>query len=46
MFDLFNVVECDDEIKNFESIVIEKGPILYDKLKEILKTDGFIFPLE
>ena len=46
MFDLFNVVETDDEIKNFEAMVIEKGPILYDKLKDILKTDGFIFPLE
>ena len=45
MFDLLNVEECDDKLKLFNSISITNGPIIYDNMREILKTDGFIFPL-
>ena len=41
MFDLTN----DDKIKTFETIKIIDGPIIKNELKNILKTDGFIFPL-
>jgi 5'-3' exonuclease len=41
MFDLTN----DDKIKTFENIKISDGPIIKNELKNILKTDGFIFPL-
>ena len=41
MFDLSN----DSNIKVFENIKIADGPIIKDELKNILKTDGFIFPL-
>jgi flap endonuclease-1 len=41
MFDLSN----DSNIKVFENIKIADGPIIKNELKNILKTDGFIFPL-
>jgi len=41
MFDLSN----DSNIKTFENIKIVDGPIIKNELKNILKTDGFIFPL-
>jgi len=41
MFDLSN----DCNIKTFENIKIVNGPILNNEIKNILKTDGFIFPM-
>jgi hypothetical protein len=41
MFDL----SYDCNIKTFENIKISNGPIMKNELKNILKTDGFIFPL-
>jgi hypothetical protein len=41
MFDLSN----DSNIKTFENIKIVDGPIIKNELKNILKTDGFIFTL-
>jgi hypothetical protein len=38
MFKLTNAPE------NFEQIKIANGQIIYSDMKEILKTDGFIFP--
>ena len=35
-----------DNLKIFEKIKIVNGPIIYSEMKEILKTDGFIFPIK
>jgi hypothetical protein len=45
MFDL-NKENIDNNIniKIFENINIVNGPIQNDLMKEILKTDGFVFP--
>jgi 5'-3' exonuclease len=45
MFDLLSVKECDDKLKLFHSISITNGPILIGNMREILKKDGFIFPM-
>jgi 5'-3' exonuclease len=45
MFDLLSVKECDDKLKLFQSISITNGPILIGNMREILKKDGFIFPM-
>jgi len=42
MFDLSNNNVCSQQ---FESIRVVNGPIMRSEIKEILKTDGFIFPL-
>jgi flap endonuclease-1 len=41
MFDLTN----DYNMKTFENIIIDNGPVMKDDLKQILINDGFIFPL-
>jgi hypothetical protein len=41
IFDLTN----DYNIKMFENIKIADGPIIKNELQNILKTDGFIFPV-
>ena len=45
MFDLLSVKECDDKLKLFHSISITNGPIMIGNMREILKKDGFIFPM-
>jgi flap endonuclease-1 len=42
MFDL-NCHKCN--LENFKSIKITNGPIIKSEIKEILKEDGFIFPM-
>ena len=45
MFDLNNEnIDNNINIKIFENINIVNGPIQNDLMKEILKTDGFVFP--
>lgn len=46
MFDLLNIEETDDKLKIFDAIRIENGPIIHSDMREILKKDGFIFPLD
>ena len=41
MFDLNNQA---DRLHTFENVKIINGPIIYEDIKNILKTDGFIFP--
>lgn len=43
IFDL-SIPLRDNDIKIFEKIKIINGPIITDDIKQILKTDGFIFP--
>ena len=45
MFDLINTEEKDDNLKAFHKISVENGPIMKENIMEILKKDGFIFPL-
>lgn len=42
--DMFDLSKQHDNLKIFENIRIANGIIDKDKIKEILKTDGFIFP--
>jgi flap endonuclease-1 len=44
IYDMFDLTNNHMNIKNFENIKIVNGPILKGEIKEILKTDGFIFP--
>jgi len=44
IYDMFDLTNNHMNIKNFENIKIANGPILKGEIKEILKTDGFIFP--
>jgi flap endonuclease-1 len=46
MFDLVNSKENDSTLAMFDNITIEYGPIMKSCIKEILKKDGFIFPIE
>ena len=43
--DMFDLNIDHFNIKVFENIKIVNGPIIKDDIKNILKTDGFIFPL-
>jgi flap endonuclease-1 len=45
MFDLLNIEENVDNLKLFNNISIQNGPIMKKNIREILKTDGFIFPI-
>ena len=42
IYDLFDLKHCDNE--TVEHIKIVNGPILWDDVNNILKTDGFLFP--
>ena len=44
--EIFNLNYTYEETKNFEKIKITNGQIIYSEIKEILKKDGFIFPLK
>jgi flap endonuclease-1 len=43
IYDIFDLKKTN--LMSFEKIKIANGPIDYDNIKSILKTDGFIFPL-
>lgn len=45
MFDLVNSTENEVALAMFPNISIEYGPIMKSYIKEILKKDGFIFPM-
>jgi len=45
MFDLQQFADNHDNLKAFHNISIENGPIMKENIREILKTDGFIFPI-
>ena len=42
IYDLFDLKNCNNE--TVENIKIANGPILWDDVNNILKTDGFLFP--
>ena len=42
--EIFDLNYSNEQIKNFEKTKITNGKIIYSDIKEILKTDGFIFP--
>jgi flap endonuclease-1 len=44
IYDLFDLNKGHFNIKSFEKIKILNGPINKDEIKNILKTDGFVFP--
>lgn len=44
MFDLC-LSKTQESLKYFENIKICNGPIYFDEMKEILKQDGFVFPM-
>lgn len=46
MFDLVNSKENDAGLVMFHNISIEYGPVMKSYIKEILKKDGFIFPMD
>ena len=43
IYDIFDLKKSD--LTSFEKIKISNGPIDCENIKNILKTDGFIFPL-
>lgn len=43
IYDIFNLKKSN--LTSFEKIKISNGPIDFENIKNILKTDGFIFPL-
>lgn len=45
IYEMFDLNSNHFNIKIFEKIKIINGPILKDNIKNILKTDGFLFPL-
>jgi flap endonuclease-1 len=45
IYEMFDLNSNHFNIKIFEKIKIINGPILKDDIKNILKTDGFLFPL-
>jgi flap endonuclease-1 len=45
MFDLLNIEENDDKLKTFNRISLDNGPIIQSNIREILKKDGFLFPV-
>jgi hypothetical protein len=42
--EMFDLNYTNEQVKNFEKTKITNGKIIYSDIKEILKTDGFIFP--
>lgn len=44
IYKMFDLTENHDHMKVFENIRIINGPIYQDKINDILKTDGFLFP--
>ena len=44
--EIFDLSYTNDQVKNFEKIKITNGQIIYADIKEILKKDGFIFPMK
>jgi flap endonuclease-1 len=45
IYDIFDLNKDHYTIKNFEKIKILNGPINKDEIKNILKNDGFLFPV-
>jgi flap endonuclease-1 len=45
IYSMFDLSYNNCNLENFKSIKITNGPINKSEIKEILKTDGFIFPL-
>jgi flap endonuclease-1 len=46
IYSMFDLNVNHDNIKLFENIKIINGPIIKNDIKNILKTDGFLFPVE
>ena len=44
IYNMFEINSNNDNLNIFKNIQILIGPIMYNDMKEILKTDGFIFP--
>ena len=44
IYNIFDINNGHNNIKVFENIKIANGPILKENIKNILKTDGFLFP--
>jgi 5'-3' exonuclease len=44
IYDMFDLTQNHYNIKLFEKIKIVNGPIMKDEIRNILKTDGFLFP--
>ena len=45
IYNMFDLSISNNNLTIFENIKIMNGPIIYNDIKTILKTDGFIFPL-
>lgn len=45
IYEMFDLTQNHYNIKLFEKVKIVNGPILKNDIKNILKTDGFIFPV-
>jgi len=45
IYEMFDLSSNHFDIKIFEKIKIANGPIIKDEIKNILKTDGFLFPV-
>lgn len=45
IYNMFDLSANHSNIKNFEKIKITNGPIMIENIKNILKTDGFMFPV-
>ena len=44
IYNMFEINSNNDNLSILKNIQIINGPIMYNDMKEILKTDGFIFP--
>lgn len=44
IYNMFEINSNNDNLNIFKNIQILNSPIMYNDMKEILKTDGFIFP--
>jgi 5'-3' exonuclease len=44
IYSIFDLSYRNDKLKIFNNIKIINGPIIKNEIKEILKTDGFLFP--
>jgi hypothetical protein len=45
IYDVFDINDKHINIKIFEKIKIVNGPIIKDRIKDILQDDGFIYPV-
>jgi hypothetical protein len=45
IYDMFDLNKNHYNVKIFEAIRIANGPIMKEVIRDILKTDGFIFPI-